>query len=175
VDVRWRPLLSAAIVTHFVTRWLLGRPRFGEHLTRSSMCGHPDPFRSVRDLGRVPARCSSSSGFPEGCSPRWLPVWLPAAEDLAGRLVCCGPSASQAGHVPSRHVTCECPWMLPTADGCRWPLVLVRLFALVYEACRSSGATFAQVEESRSLVNCHGDWVPCNYCQLQADLILHLN
>ena len=26
------------------------------------MCGHPDPFRSVRDLGRVPARCSSSSG-----------------------------------------------------------------------------------------------------------------
>ena len=41
------------------------------------MCGHPDPFRSVRDLGCVPARCSCSSGFPEGCSPLWLPAWLP--------------------------------------------------------------------------------------------------
>ena len=30
----------------------------------------PDPFRSVRDLGRVLSRCSCSSGFPEGCSPR---------------------------------------------------------------------------------------------------------
>ena len=55
------------------------RPLGTQHglLIRSSMCGHPDPFRSVRDLGRVPARCSSSSGFPEGCSPRWLPAWLP--------------------------------------------------------------------------------------------------
>ena len=41
------------------------------------MCGHPDPFRSVRNLGRVPVRCSSSYGFPKGCSPRWLPAWLP--------------------------------------------------------------------------------------------------
>jgi hypothetical protein len=36
-----------------------------------------DPFRSVRDLGCVPACCSYSSGFPECCSPRWLPAWLP--------------------------------------------------------------------------------------------------
>ena len=48
-------------------------------LVRSSMSGHPDPFRSVRDLGRVPARCWCPSGIPEGRSPRWLPAWLPAA------------------------------------------------------------------------------------------------
>jgi hypothetical protein len=53
VDVRWRPPLSVAIVTHFVTRWLLGRPRPGEHLTRRSPCGHPHSFRSVRDLGEI--------------------------------------------------------------------------------------------------------------------------
>ena len=55
----------------------LGGTRTPNLLIRSSMCGHPDPFRSVRDLGRVPVRCSSSYGFPKGCSPRWLPAWLP--------------------------------------------------------------------------------------------------
>ena len=35
---------------------------------RSSMCGHPDPFGLVRDLGRVPARCSFQSREPEGRS-----------------------------------------------------------------------------------------------------------
>ena len=50
------------------------------------MCGHPAPFRSVRDLGRVPARCSWPSGIPERRSPRWLPAWLPVVEDLAARL-----------------------------------------------------------------------------------------
>ena len=48
-------------------------------LIRSHPCGHPDPFRSVRDLGRVPTRCSCPFGIPEGRSPRWLPAWLPAA------------------------------------------------------------------------------------------------
>jgi hypothetical protein len=38
---------------------------------RSSMCGHRDPFRSVRDLGRVPIRCSCSYGIPEGRSFWW--------------------------------------------------------------------------------------------------------
>jgi hypothetical protein len=55
----------------------LGGTRTPNLLIRSSLCGHPDPFRTVRDLGRVLARCSCSSGFPEGCSPRWLPAWLP--------------------------------------------------------------------------------------------------
>ena len=38
-------------------------------LIRSHPYGRPDPFRSVRDLGRVPARCSWASGIPEGRSP----------------------------------------------------------------------------------------------------------
>ena len=58
-----------------------GHPHFHPHapdlLIRRFPCGHSDPFRSVRDLGCVPARCSCSSGFPEGCSPLWLPAWLP--------------------------------------------------------------------------------------------------
>ena len=58
-----------------------------------SRCLHPDPFRSVRDLGRVPGRCSWPSGIPIGRSPRWLPAWLPVAEDLADWFGCCGPSA----------------------------------------------------------------------------------
>jgi hypothetical protein len=46
-------------------------------LIRSSMSGHPDRFRSVRDLGRASARCSAPSGISECRSPRWLPEWLP--------------------------------------------------------------------------------------------------
>jgi hypothetical protein len=65
-------------------------------LIRSYLCRRPDPFRSVRDLAGAPFRCSWSSGIPEGRSPRWLPAWLPVAEDLAVRLACCGPYA----HIP---------------------------------------------------------------------------
>jgi hypothetical protein len=63
-------------------------------LIRSSMCGRPDRFRSVRDLGRVPARRSCPFGIPESRSPRWLPAWLPVPEYLADRFVRCGPSLS---------------------------------------------------------------------------------
>jgi hypothetical protein len=41
------------------------------------MCGHPDAFRSVRDLERVPVGCPSQSGASECCSSIWLPAWLP--------------------------------------------------------------------------------------------------
>ena len=55
----------------------LGGTRTPNLLIRSSMCGHPHPFRSVRDLGRNPGRCSCQSGEPEGRSFVWLPAWLP--------------------------------------------------------------------------------------------------
>jgi len=42
------------------------------------MCGHSDPFRTVRDLGLVSPGCPGGSGSSEGCSSAWLPAWLPA-------------------------------------------------------------------------------------------------
>ena len=59
----------------------LGGTRTPNLLIRRFLCGHTDPFRSVRDLGRVPARCSWPSEIPEGRSSRWFPAWLPAAHD----------------------------------------------------------------------------------------------
>jgi hypothetical protein len=53
------------------------------HLFRRYLRGHPDPFRSVRDLGLVSAGCPGGSGATEGCSSVWLPAWLPGAR-LAG-------------------------------------------------------------------------------------------
>jgi hypothetical protein len=40
-------------------------------------CGHPGPFRSGRNLGRLPICCSCQSGEPQGRSSPWLPAWLP--------------------------------------------------------------------------------------------------
>ena len=34
-------------------------------MIRRFLCGHPNSFRTVRDLGCVPVRCSCSLGFPE--------------------------------------------------------------------------------------------------------------
>ena len=45
----------------------------------SSMCGRPDRFRTVRDLGLVSPGCPGGSGSSQGCSSAWLPAWLPAA------------------------------------------------------------------------------------------------
>jgi hypothetical protein len=94
-------------------------------LTSRYLRGRPDPFRTVRDLGRIPARCSWPSGIPEGRSPRWLPARLPVAEDLADRIACCGPSAFQAGHIPSWRRSCESHALSPVAAGRRWLLLLL--------------------------------------------------
>ncbi len=115
----------------------LGGTRTPNLLIRSSMCGHPDRFRSVRDLGLVPVRCSWPSGIPEGRSPRWLPAWLPVAEDLAHRFACCGPSAFQAGHIPCWHGSSESYALSPVAAACRWLLVL--LSPLLSAAIRLAG------------------------------------
>src|SRR5208283_5154752 len=94
-------------------------------LTRRFLYGYPDPYRSVRDLGRVPGRCSWPSGIPTGRSPWWLPAWLPVAEDLADWFGCCGPSAFQAGHIPSCYGSCECRALSPVAAARRWSLLLL--------------------------------------------------
>jgi hypothetical protein len=43
-------------------------------------CGHPDLFRTVRDFGRIFARCSHESEVSEDSSLRWLPAWLPGGK-----------------------------------------------------------------------------------------------
>ena len=63
-----------------------GHPPFLPHASdlqiRSSMCGRPDPFRSVRDLGRVPVGCLWKSGESRCRSSVWLPAWLPVVLDV---------------------------------------------------------------------------------------------
>ena len=54
--------------------WALGGTRTPNLLIRRFLCGHPDPFRSVRDLGLVSLGCPGGSGSSEGCSSAWLPA-----------------------------------------------------------------------------------------------------
>ena len=60
-----------------------GHPHFHPHapdlLICRFLCGHPDPFRTVRDLGLVSPGCTGGSGSSKGCSSAWLPAWLPDA------------------------------------------------------------------------------------------------
>jgi hypothetical protein len=105
-----------------LTRPVIDQPGL---LIRRFLCGHPDPFRSVRDLGLVPARCSGESGISESRSPRWLPAWLPVSEGPPDRLACRGPSAFQTGHIPSCWIACWRPCLPPIGDACRWLLLLL--------------------------------------------------
>jgi hypothetical protein len=59
-----------------VTRPALRRPS-SNLLIRRFQCRRPDPFRTVRDLGRVRVRCPCESGELQGRSSVWLPAWLP--------------------------------------------------------------------------------------------------
>ena len=57
-------------------------------LIRRYLCGRPDPFRSVRDLGLVSPGCPARSGSSEGCcSSVWLPAWLPLPSPPRARLM----------------------------------------------------------------------------------------
>jgi hypothetical protein len=47
---------------------------------RRFLCGPPDPFRTVRDLGLVSPGCPGGSGSSESRSSVWLPAWLPGAD-----------------------------------------------------------------------------------------------
>jgi hypothetical protein len=89
-------------------------------LSRSFVCRHPGPFRSVRDLGLVPARCSGGSGISKSRSS-W---WLPASEGLPDRFACRGPSARRGGRqVAASQCGCCAPPL--TAAGSRWLLLLL--------------------------------------------------
>ncbi len=88
-------------------------------LIRRFLYRHPDPFKSVRDLGLVTTRCSCESGTSEGCSFPWLPTWLPGADPR--------PSAFQAGHIPSWRGSSERYALSPVAAACRWSLLLLSL------------------------------------------------
>ena len=85
----------------------LGGTRTPSLLIRSSMCGRPDPFRSVRDLGRVPVGCPWKSGESRCRSSVWLPAWLPAVLDAwhvvarnRTRTISLGIGAFRGFHVP---------------------------------------------------------------------------
>ena len=54
-----------------------GTQRARDLLIRRFQCGRPEPFRSVRDLGRFTVHCSLESGFPRSRPSGWLPAWLP--------------------------------------------------------------------------------------------------
>ena len=63
----------------------LGGTRTPNLLIRRYLCGWPDSFRSVRDLGLVSPGCTGGSGASEGCSSVRLPAWLPAGDHLFRR------------------------------------------------------------------------------------------
>ena len=78
-------------------------------LIRSHPRGHPDPFRSVRDLGRAAARRSRESGELEGRSS----AWLPAAHETGHRdalvlVTDIGPSTGER--------TAPCPAQTPPSN-----------------------------------------------------------
>jgi hypothetical protein len=125
----------------------LGGTRTPSLLTRRYPYGHPDPFRSVRDLGRAAARCSGESEELEDRSFVWLPgglgIWHPgalvvviaSAAALARRPYYWPPQTPPRDPTASRPygrrvlsrvggadhaVTPEAPW---TGSGCRETLL----------------------------------------------------
>ena len=69
-------------------------------LIRSSMCGHPDPFRSVRHLSGVPVGCPLQSGESGSRSSVRLPAWLPVGAN--------GASSEARAITPARTVGLAC-------------------------------------------------------------------
>jgi hypothetical protein len=66
------------------------------------MCGHPDPFRTVRDLGLVLARCSCQSGITHSRSSWWLPAWLPSKTTVCPPGSPAADRRVRAGRLPAR-------------------------------------------------------------------------
>jgi hypothetical protein len=108
-----------------------------DHQIRRFLCRHPGSFRSVRDLGLVPARCSDQSGISESRSSRWLPAWLPASEGLPDGFACRGPSAFQAGHIPKSARIVRA--LSAVADSCCPPLAAAVAVTVAVSRDQESG------------------------------------
>ena len=72
------------------------------------------------------------------CPAAWQQCWKQSRRNGADPR----PSAFQAGHIPSRRATRECLRVLPTADACRWLLLL--LSPLLSAAVRRTDARTVQ-------------------------------
>lgn len=132
-------------------------------LIRRFLCGHPEPFRSVRDLGCFPGRRSCESGKPQSRSAGWLPAWLPgvSAERLTQRpdegfrfrwWRPSAPGSAPPPRLPHRR-TCQVrrssvdrplmPYISPVGTdrakvmGCRWsPLSAVGCCCCCHRCCQ---------------------------------------
>jgi len=94
----------------------LGRPlhraRDGHDLLiRSSMCGHPDPFKTVRNLGRVHGGCSCQSSDPGKSFVCVAPSVAPRDKIHLAESDCCRPIRWREG-IKGRFA-CTLPGSLP--------------------------------------------------------------
>jgi hypothetical protein len=122
----------------------LGRPprrARGGHdlLIRRYRRGRPGPFRSARDLERVPALCSCESEESQGRSSGWLPAEH-SARHLGG-LVLVTTRGPSPGTLPA---PCPCPAQTPppnpTAADPGDGRVQSRSALRVHEPCNFAGA-----------------------------------
>ena len=126
-------------------------------LIRSHPCGHPDPFRSVRDLGRAAACCSREFGELEGRSPRWLPAWLPPAHDTRRRdaLVLVTNAGPFTGDGTTRCLA-QTPPPNPIAAGPGDGRVLSRPSSRVHEQCNFTAAVALRSQTGLTGSGSHG-------------------
>jgi hypothetical protein len=117
----------------------LGGTRTPNLLIRSHPYRHPDPFRSVRDLGRAAAAVHVSPENWKVVRP-WLPAWLPLAHDgwHLGALVLVTISGFPRRR--DRALPCPDPPPNPAAAGPGDGRVRSRPSSRVHEPCRFTGA-----------------------------------
>ena len=103
------PESGIEVFSAWMWRWVV------DHLIRRFLCGRPDPFRTVHDLGLVSSGCPGGSGVPEGCSSPWLPAWLPADDSVTPW------SSSPSPDLFSGNLAAPCPvpGPSPEPDSCR--------------------------------------------------------
>jgi hypothetical protein len=125
-----------------VVRGRSGRSLFGGGLSRSSVADGVAVLVCCTAFGLASKRHNADPRI-----RRWTNLWLQPRESVRSFGVSRHPlaiwsvavrfyvsvlllvqrraSAFQAGHIPSCCMTCECLWVLPTVDTCRWLLLLL--------------------------------------------------